>query len=387
MGNAFSCLFGKCVTEMDNGSLDSMTVKSIIFGDEERAKTPLRSISFKISDSKPTILKSCGSRKMILEGSVSFKGRDLEDTMTSAIDEAAASSKSKAMDVVKSLNPDFSLESSKESRVSDLNNPQKEAAIRLQKVYKSFRTRRKLADCAVLVEQSWLKLVDFADLKRCSISFFDMDKHETAISRWSRARTRAAKVGKGLFKNDKAQKLALQHWLEAIDPRHRYGHNLHFYYNQWLHSQLDFGEGREVNIEKCPRSKLQYQCIKYLVWTERMPYEIVVVDGKFIYKQTGKLLQTTEETSDSKWIFVLSTSKILYVAKKEKGTFQHSSFLAGGATIAAGRLVVDNGVLKAIWRHSGHYRPTKENFNDFISFLRENNVDLTDVKMAPVDGE
>ncbi|MFQ6666054.1 hypothetical protein Gotur_032572, partial [Gossypium turneri] len=154
MGNAFSWPFGECSTEMDNGSLDSMTVKSISFGDEERAKTPLRSISFKISDSEPTILKSCGSGKMILEGSVSFKGRDLEETMTSAIDEAVASSKSKAMDAVESLNPDFSLESSKESRVSDLNNPQMEAAIRLQKVYKSFRTRRKLADCAVLVEQS-----------------------------------------------------------------------------------------------------------------------------------------------------------------------------------------------------------------------------------------
>ncbi|KAB2015315.1 hypothetical protein ES319_D08G016100v1 [Gossypium barbadense] len=395
MGNAFSWPFGECSTEMDNGSLDSMTVKSISFGDEERAKTPLRSISFKISDSEPTILKSCGSGKMILERSVSFKGRDLEETMTSAIDEAVASSKSKAMDAVESLNPDFSLESSKESRVSDLNNPQMEAAIRLQKVYKSFRTRRKLADCAVLVEQSWWKLLDFAELKRSSISFFDMDKHETAISRWSRARTRAAKVGKGLFKNDKAQKLALQHWLEAIDPRHRYGHNLHFYYNQWLHSQcqepffywLDIGEGKEVNIEKCPRLKLQQQCIKYLGPMERKPYEIVVVDGKFKYKQTGKLLQTTEETSDSKWIFVLSTSKILYVGKKKKGTFQHSSFLAGGATIAAGRLVVDNGVLKAVWPHSGHYRPTEENFNDFISFLRENNVDLTDVKMAPVDGE
>ncbi|KAH1108894.1 hypothetical protein J1N35_012662 [Gossypium stocksii] len=395
MGIAFSWPFGECSTEMDNGSLDAMTVKSISFGDEERAKTPLRSISFKISDSEPTILKSCGSGKMILEGSVSFRGRDLEETMTSAIDEAVASSKSKAMDVVESLNPDFSLESSKESRVSDLNNPQMEAAIRLQKVYKSFRTRRKLADCAVLVEQSWWKLLDFAELKRSSISFFDMDKHETAISRWSRARTRAAKVGKGLFKNDKAQKLALQHWLEAIDPRHRYGHNLHFYYNQWLHSQcqepffywLDIGEGKEVNIEKCPRLKLQQQCIKYLGPMERKPYEIVVVDGKFIYKQTGKLLQTTEETSDSKWIFVLSTSKILYVGKKKKGTFQHSSFLAGGATIAAGRLVVDNGVLKAVWPHSGHYRPTEENFNDFISFLRENDVDLTDVKMAPVDGE
>lgn len=29
------------------------------------------------------------------------------------------------------------------------------AAVRVQKVYKSFRTRRQLADCAVLVEQRW----------------------------------------------------------------------------------------------------------------------------------------------------------------------------------------------------------------------------------------
>ena len=60
------------------------------------------------------------------------------------------------------------------------------------------------------------KLLDFAELKHSSISFFDLDKHESAISRWSRARTRAAKVGKGLSKNGKAQKLALQHWLEAV---------------------------------------------------------------------------------------------------------------------------------------------------------------------------
>lgn len=72
--------------------------------------------------------------------------------------------------------------------------PKHEAAIKLQKVYKSFRTRRKLADCAVLIEQSRWKLLDFAELKHSSISFFDIDRHETAISRWSRARTRAAKV-------------------------------------------------------------------------------------------------------------------------------------------------------------------------------------------------
>ena len=43
---------------------------------------------------------------------------------------------------------------------------------------------------------------------------------------------------------------------------------------------------------------------------------------------------------------VLSVSKILYVVMKKKGNFQHSSFLAGGATLSAGRIVVDDGVLK-----------------------------------------
>lgn len=60
------------------------------------------------------------------------------------------------------------------------------------------------------------KLLDFAQLRRSSVSFFDLEKAESAVSRWSRARTKAAKVGKGLSKDKKAQKLALQHWLEAV---------------------------------------------------------------------------------------------------------------------------------------------------------------------------
>ena len=115
------------------------------------------------------------------------------------------------------------------------------------------------------------------------------------------------------------------------------------------------------------------------------------------------------------------------ILQKKKGTFQHSSFLAGGATSAAGRLVVEDGVLKvlicliyitvssaellmlslissrnsefrqitntlthsddflqAIWPHSGHYRPTEENFQEFQSFLKDKSVDLTDVKVSIV---
>ncbi|KAL1832008.1 hypothetical protein ACET3Z_001659 [Daucus carota] len=390
MGIRFSCPLA-CYTDLENG-IESVIVKSIDFGDDE-TRTPVRSISFKDQDNEPTIMQSVGSVRM-REGSVSFKSGD-SDIMNSF--KASVPEKSLSGEISKlSERSDSFTEKITRSSILNSSNPKHQAAIKLQKVYKSFRTRRKLADCAVLIEQSWWKLLDFAELKHSSVSFFDIEKHETAISRWSRARTRAAKVGKGLSQNNKARKLALQHWLEAIDPRHRYGHNLHFYYVKWLHSQsiepffywLDIGEGKEVNlVEKCPRSKLQQQCIKYLGPMERLPYEVVIEGGKFLFKQTGEFLDTTKGTKDSKWIFVLSTSRTLYVGIKKKGTFQHSSFLAGGATLAAGRIMVEDGTLKAVWPHSGHYRPTPENFQDFVSFLKENVVDISDVQMDPIDEE
>ncbi|KAK6145068.1 hypothetical protein DH2020_021888 [Rehmannia glutinosa] len=297
--------------------------ESVVKSINDEQTTPIRSVSFKGKDSEPKILQPLGSGKL-LEGSVRYRARKTQ-TMKKFTETLSRLSRSgSSVDLIP------------HSPILDPNSPKHEAAIKLQKVYKSFRTRRKLADCAVLIEQSWWKLLDFAELKHSSISFFDIEKHETAISRWSRARTRAAKVGKGLSENSKAQKLALQHWLEAM---------------------------------------------------ERKAYEVAVEDGKLFYNETGELLNTTNEPKGSKWIFVLSTSRTLYVGKKKKGSFQHSSFLAGGATLAAGRIVAENGILKAVWPHSGHYRPTPENFQDYLSFLRDSNVDLTDVKLDSIDDE
>ncbi|KAL5062854.1 hypothetical protein RYX36_024591, partial [Vicia faba] len=135
---------------------------------------------------------------------------------------------------------------------------------------------------------------------------------------------------------------------------------------------LDLGNGKTLDLERCSRSKLRKQCIKYLGPQERENYEYVVCDGKIINNQSGDFLHTKKDSEDAKWIFVMSTEKKLYAGKKKKGLFHHSSFLAGGATLAAGRLEAEDGVLKSISAYSGHYRPTDETLDAFLSYLREN---------------
>lgn len=60
---------------------------------------------------------------------------------------------------------DSSCEANPHSSLLEPENRRNLAALKLQKVYKSFRTRRQLADCAVLVEQRWFVLI------LCKISF------------------------------------------------------------------------------------------------------------------------------------------------------------------------------------------------------------------------
>lgn len=175
MGVSFSCPLST-YSDLEN-NLESVIVKSISFGDNELS-TPVRSVSFKGQDTEPTIFQSVGSGKMLMEKVVSFR---TSDNFTLFCDSYKAPSENKCSQ---------SVILGEESTT----NPKHDAALKLQKVYKSFRTRRKLADSAVLIEQSWWKLLDFAELKHSSISFFEIEKHETAISRWSRAKNRAAKV-------------------------------------------------------------------------------------------------------------------------------------------------------------------------------------------------
>jgi hypothetical protein len=160
MGILFSCPFAE-YSDVESG-LESIIVKSISFGDDD-AKTLVRSIGFKSQDSETTVPKSSGSEKMMIEASVSFKNRKLEKMVSvkaPSLDKenhtplASNSQQSKLMDN-QSSGSDGGLVQIQSLPILDPAHPQHGAALKLQKVYKSFRTRRKLADCAVLVEQSW----------------------------------------------------------------------------------------------------------------------------------------------------------------------------------------------------------------------------------------
>lgn len=141
---------------------ESFLARSLNFQRDD-VKTALQSISFKGLDSESGIMKSVDPQKIALKRSVSFKEVDLDTlkairTPPSHAEDNVALEKvgRRTAQICDSLPSVQNMSDNDLKQPPKLNDPEYLAALRLQKTYKSFRIRRQLADCAVLVEQRWL---------------------------------------------------------------------------------------------------------------------------------------------------------------------------------------------------------------------------------------
>lgn len=98
-----------------------------------------------------------------------------------------------------------------------------------------------------------------------------------------------------------AKTMDLPYFLEMVDVKHRHGSNLRAYHNVWKDSPsnenffywLDYGEGKDVDLEHRPRERLEKEQIRYLSREERQNYMVKVDDnGLFRWVKNDELVET-----------------------------------------------------------------------------------------------
>jgi hypothetical protein len=164
------------------------------------------------------------------------------------------------------------------------------------------------------------------------------------------------------------------YWLEMLDPTHRPGYTLSAQFANWISN---------------PTAISSKQSFWDFVGTDFNPSEIAVLvkyypestvykDADFLlHYDAGVLLDAHDQPYDTRtrstafsgqgWaIFVVSPTGKIFSGSHDVGVHHHSSFLGGGAVMAAGEIVVDTGVVRFITGKSGHYKPAPANLLGWV---------------------
>ncbi|CEL06484.1 hypothetical protein ASPCAL09661 [Aspergillus calidoustus] len=89
-----------------------------------------------------------------------------------------------------------------------------------------------------------------------------------------------------------------------VDAKHRHGSNLRKYHEVWKTTDckenffywLDYGAGKDVELQACPREQLEREQVRYLSREERVKY-LVTIDrmGRFRWAKDDELVWTNNE--------------------------------------------------------------------------------------------
>lgn len=105
-----------------------------------------------------------------------------------------------------------------------------------------------------------------------------------------------------------AKIMGIDYFLEMVDQKHRYGSNLRRYHAEWKKSDtkenffywLDVGEGKDLDLEDRPRSRLDSEFVRYLSKEDRLHYLVRINEqGLFCWAKNDKLISTTVDYRDS----------------------------------------------------------------------------------------
>lgn len=198
-----------------------------------------------------------------------------------------------------------------------------------------------------------------------------------------RAVEKAKLIGKGLVKNPDAKILEEFAWLEALSSDHCYAFSLLSEWRGWKADQTDlsFHEWRE----KKGFTRASSDQVKYLDAVERKKYEVSFLDGKLVVDHQPFTTAASHSLFSGRGIaiYVVSPDGRLYVGSHEVGKFHHSSFLSGRPVKGGGEIQTDaHGQIVYLSSKSGHYNPSKEHMLNVLKWLKENNVNLSVIKLC-----
>ncbi|KAJ5651457.1 uncharacterized protein N7484_005180 [Penicillium longicatenatum] len=205
-----------------------------------------------------------------------------------------------------------------------------EKAVRtIQRFYRGYRTRREIRGFTVAASTRGLETTrdpqkdpfdDFDDEEQPCSDNDDADK-SPARKNWQRAVSVAIRAGGDddrmvesaaharvtpshkikPMRPTTPKTMDLQYFLEMVDVKHRHGSNLRAYHNVWKESPsnenffywLDYGEGKDVDLENRPRERLEKEQIRYLSPEERLNYMVKVDEnGMFRWVKNDELVET-----------------------------------------------------------------------------------------------
>lgn len=222
------------------------------------------------------------------------------------------------------------------------NNEQGEAAKVIQKNYRGYRARRALEGYGIDPGSRWMDILKEAKyinntkpMSRNDRESMSANRAASIKGRWKRVGTIAHRAGsddtesgseviaeddedrqrlKEQKRSQKAERekyakiMGLDYFLEMIDHKHRYGSNLRRYHAEWKKADttenffywLDYGEGKDLDLEDRPRSRLDSEYVRYLSKEERKRYEVHVNhDGLFCWAKNGMRITTSPDFRDS----------------------------------------------------------------------------------------